>query len=121
MSLGAAARRRYARQLLLGEIGEAGQERLAEAGFSVPAACDRAASAVAVDYLVRAGCELREDGEALRIPEEPVVAKLAGAASLNGPAAALVGAFFAVEHIKAVLGVGTPGALDPDLQLTTEA
>lgn len=57
----------------------------------------------------------------LRVPDETAVDTLAGAATLRRPAAALVGAFFAVEHIKAVLGVGARGKLDPDLRLTTEA
>jgi hypothetical protein len=121
LSLDAAARRRYARQVVLAEIREAGQDRLLVARFSIEAASDGAASAVAADYLVRAGCAPSEDGETLRVPDESVVANLAGAAALRPPAAALVGALSAVEHIKAVLGVGTPGKLDPDLQLATKA
>jgi hypothetical protein len=44
---------RYVRQILLPEIGKAGQERLAAASFDLPG--DRLAVATARDYLDRAG------------------------------------------------------------------
>ena len=62
MSLDAAARRRYARQLLLGEIGEAGQERLVLAKFCFEPGSDADAFAVAAEYLRRAGCTEDPDG-----------------------------------------------------------
>ena len=50
MRLDAAARRRYARQLLIGEIGESGQLRLLDAGFCHGADGDTDATAVAAEY-----------------------------------------------------------------------
>ncbi len=120
MSLDAAARRRYARQLLLGEIGEAGQERLSEAGFRQVAAGDADATAVATDYLERAGCRPSEAGVALRVPRSSEVARFAGSEALGEPAAAIMGAFAAVEHIKEVLGVGEAREFPSGLTLSDE-
>ena len=120
MSLDAAARRRYARQLLLGEIGDAGQERLLDAGFVVGAGADAGARAVAIDYLGRAGCAERDGGRELNVPDSREVMQVAGASFLRGPAASLVGAFCAVEHLKATLGLADARAFPPDLQLHTE-
>lgn len=118
MSLDATARRRYARQLLLGEIGEAGQERLSRAGFRRGAACDPAAYAVAAEYLLRAGCpESESDGTPLQRSTADDVMHFAGSPSLRAPAAAVLGAFSAVEHLKEALGVGEPRNLPPDLTL----
>ena len=69
MKLDAAARRRYARQLLLGEIGEAGQERLLEAGFRRCEGGDADATAAAVEYLERAGCPVNDRATEARVPE----------------------------------------------------
>jgi len=78
----------FARQLLLEEIGPSGQERLCASRVRVPAGADPRAVAVARDYLERAGLTvLGSDGTA-------------------NTAAALCGAFAAVEAIKAELGVG---------------
>lgn len=120
MSLDAAARRRYARQVLLAEIGEEGQERLSRARFGAGEDVDSRAFAVAADYLARAGCEPSEDGPAVVVPSEAFVNAFAGRETLRAPAAAVVGAFAAVEHLKRMLEVGTPGALSDDSRLTDE-
>ncbi len=123
MSLDATARRRYARQLLLGEIGEAGQERLSAAVFCRRAESDADAYAVAAEYLRRAGCrESESDGTPMRASSADAVTHFAGRASLRAPAAAILGAFAAVEHLKEALGAGEPRDFPPDLtlQLKTE-
>lgn len=120
MSLDAAVRRRYARQLLLGEIGEAGQERLLDARFRRGSASDANAFAVAADYLRRAGCSERETGDEVQVPDEAAVEQFAGSLHLVDPAAAIIGAFCAVEHLKATLGVADAQAFPTDLQLSTE-
>jgi len=118
LSLDATARRRYARQLLLGEIGEAGQERLSRAGFRRGAEGDADACAVAAEYLRRAGCpESEDDPTPMRVPTTEAVMHFAGKASLRAPAAAVIGAFAAVEHLKQALGVGEPRDFPPDLTL----
>lgn len=101
MSLGPEQRRRYARHFLLPEIGVQGQERLCAAAFQAGAS---RAERVAATYLARAG--LRED---------PAGRPVAAIATDDPVDAALAGAFAAVEHLKAELGVGRPGALGPDI------
>jgi hypothetical protein len=120
VSLDAAARRRYARQLLLGEIGNAGQARLLDARFRPNEASDAEAFAVAADYLKRAGCVRDEAGDAVAVPDEAVVMRFAGNAALRSPAAAIVGAFCAVEHIKAVLGLAKARGFPTDVTLTED-
>jgi hypothetical protein len=120
LRLDAAARRRYARQLLLGEIGEQGQERLLDAGFCRGAGGDVDAFAVAAEYLKRAGCSCQESGAAVHVPTESAVMRFAASPALREPAAAIMGAFSAVEHLKAVLGIGAVREFPPDLTLTTE-
>jgi len=112
-------KRRYARQVLLAEIGEAGQLRLCGARVRVGRESDRGAAGVATDYLVRAGLEATGDAAAreLVLPDSSTLQALAGSRSFEHAAAALAGAFGAVEAIKAVLGAGVPGALPPDLVL----
>jgi len=120
LSLDAAARRRYARQLLLGEIGELGQERLLESGFRHGAGGDGDACAVAADYLVRAGCPRDENGIEVRVPPASSVMRFAGSQALQEPAAAVMGAFAAVEHLKEVLGIAPAQELPPELKLSAE-
>ncbi len=120
MSLGAAARRRYARQLLLGEIGEAGQERLLDAEFAAGAVSDVSAFAAAADYLRRAGCSQADTGDEVSVPDGAAVARFAGEPSLMEPAAAIIGAFSAVEHLKAALGVAEARVFPTDLRLSSE-
>ncbi|TNF60613.1 MAG: hypothetical protein EP303_06920 [Deltaproteobacteria bacterium] len=120
MSLDAAARRRYARQLLLGEIGESGQERLLNARFCCGADGDAGACTVAAEYLERAGCIPDASGSELPIPDESVVMRFAGSPALREPAAAIVGAFSAVEHLKEVLGIAAALELPSELTLDAE-
>ena len=118
MSLDATAKRRYARQLLLGEIGEIGQERLLEAGFHRGPDVDADAYAVAAEYLRRAGCEEKDtEGASVRVPRSEAVMRFAGSTSLHAAAAAAMGAFAAVEHLKRVLAVGKASEFPSDLEL----
>jgi hypothetical protein len=121
LSLDAAARRRYARQLLLGEIGEAGQERLLDARFRHEAGGDADAYAVASDYLQRAGCAMDPTGAVLRVPNTIALMRFAGSPALAEPAAAVLGAFSAVEHLKEVLGIGAAHEFPAELRLRDEA
>ncbi|MGB3050741.1 MAG: hypothetical protein WBB42_07060 [Polyangiales bacterium] len=121
MSLDATARRRYARQLLLGEIGEAGQERLLDARFRRGAGGDADAYAVAADYLERAGCSTDPSGAVLRLPSTSALMRFAGSPALAEPAAAILGAFSAVEHLKEVLGIAAARDLPGELRLSGEA
>ena len=121
MSLDAAARRRFARQLLLGEIGEAGQERLLQAGFRSDLGCDEDAYTAAADYLRRAGCVPDETGEPVLAPDVEAVRQLAGSPALRDAAALIAGSFAAVEHLKEVLGIAAARPLPSDLKLSSEA
>lgn len=116
--LDAAARRRYARQLLLGEIDEAGQESLLASRFRREEVSDADAFAVAADYLARAGCVFDADGTAVQVPGEAEILRFAGRARLRDPAAAIIGAFSAVEHLKETLGLAKARAFPPDLTLS---
>ncbi|MFW5925509.1 MAG: hypothetical protein ACOCV4_05035 [Myxococcota bacterium] len=107
-------RRTFARQLLLPEIGEAGQAKLCESRFAVPAGADPQAAEVARDYLVRAGVREGAGGVPVPLPEPEALRGRAPTPELRGAAAAVAGAFAAVETIKALVGAGRPGALPPD-------
>jgi hypothetical protein len=120
LSLDAAARRRYARQLLLGEIGEAGQERLLEVRFRGGAAGDADAYATAAEYLTRAGCVEDQAGSEIRVPDSDAVLKFAGSPALREPASAIMGAFAAVEQLKETLGMAPARDFPPELTLSTE-
>jgi hypothetical protein len=116
-------KQRYARQVLLTEIGEAGQLRLCGARVRVGAESDPRAAAVATDYLLRAGLELTEDGAApeLVLGDPTAIRALAGTSDFEHAAAALAGAYSAVEAIKVALGVGVPRTLPCDLVLGRRA
>ena len=124
-------RRRHARQILLPELGFAGQERL---GASKPAwhsEFDPRSRAVAADYLARAGlrCEPLEslsERQPLAAASEPELAadevapllvrradveRWAGEPALEDCAAWLLGALSAVEAIKQAIGAGEPSSL----------
>lgn len=108
MRLDTTARRLYVRQILLGEIGEAGQARLFAAAFRPGAECDADAYAVAREYLLRAGCpEDERAGTPLDEATEATVTRLAGDPSLRPAAAAVLGALLAVQHIKRALDLPT--------------
>jgi hypothetical protein len=119
-----AQRQRYARHLLLSEIGEAGQARLSAAQVRVRAASDPRAQAVARDYLERAGLTVLDAGPGAElevpVPDAQAVRAVAGSEALEEAAATLAGAFAAVEAIKAVLGVGVHAALPAGLSLAKE-
>lgn len=94
---------RYARHVLLPEIGASGQARLEAATVGV-ALDDPRASAVAADYLARAGVRVAADVAPSTSPPEV----RPGRPELAEAAAFLTGALHAVEAIKAVVGAGAP-------------
>ena len=118
--LSAADRKRFARHVLLTEIGVAGQERLLKSAVSVPEAADARAAEVAADYLTRAGLRVDAAGAAVAVPGAEALRVVAGRDELHEAAAALSGAFAAVEAIKRALGVGQPSALPASLSLCEE-
>jgi hypothetical protein len=123
--LEAKLKQRYARHLLLAEIGEAGQMRLAATRVFLPAEADPRALAVARDYLERAGLATGTSGAVERdvnahVLDAAAVSVLAGRAELEEAAAALAGAFAAVEAVKSALGVGVPAQLPKTLELGVE-
>jgi hypothetical protein len=100
---------RFARHLLLPEIGQSGQARLLAASVRVSEGADEGALAVAREYLERAGVRLEREGEhTLSLPSQAEVAALAGSPELVEAARALTGALAAVEAVKAVLHLGEP-------------
>lgn len=107
-------RQRYARQILLPEVGMAGQRTLLATRAHLPKAANRAASAVARAYLERAGVavtgEERDptDPSVVPVPGDAAVHRCAASGELIHAAAALQGALAAVETIKSALAVGTP-------------
>lgn len=106
-------KQRFARHLLLAQIGEAGQLRLCAAAVRDSVDADPRAASVAHRYLERAGLRVgtHADGDVIAVPSTEAIRALAGSAELEGAAAALAGAFAAVETIKTVLGIGTPSTL----------
>lgn len=114
MSLTARQRTRYARHLLLPEIGLAGQERLLASTVRVGVGAHARADQVARLYLERAGMTVGASAErAVDVADTAAVERVAGVAALVPAAAALAGALGAVEAIKEVLQLGTKG--DPTL------
>jgi hypothetical protein len=121
-----AQRRRFARHLLLAEVGETGQARLGSTRVRVLAAADARAAAVARDYLERAGLLVLDASASdsvldVRLPDRAGVRAIAGCPELEEAAAALAGAFAAVEAIKTVLAVGTRGELPVAAVFSAEA
>jgi len=96
-------KRRYVRHLLLPEIGAEGQAKLCLTRFST-------GDAITELYLQRSGL--------ISDPEAPIVTppRLETSPDLQAAADVLVGAFAAVERIKAELDVGSPGALEVELE-----
>jgi hypothetical protein len=126
--LGAVDKRRHARQLLLAEIGERGQERLCATRVQLAAGADPRAAAVARDYLERAGVQVMDPPAAaaqttgddasaptLAVVDSAGVRALAGHPDLDEAAAALAGAFAAVEAIKQALDLPRGAALSVPL------
>jgi adenylyltransferase/sulfurtransferase len=124
MSLSDTQRARYARHLLLPELGEAGQLRLCAGRVRHGADRDPGALGVARDYLARAGVGESAAVDATDAAEvwldvgDP--AQLAGRPELLEAARALCGAFAAVEAIKALAGLGTSATLGPEQRLSSE-
>jgi adenylyltransferase/sulfurtransferase len=113
MALSASQRGRYARHLLLPEIGLVGQERLVAARFHIPSSAHRAAADVARTYLSRAGLSESAEPSALEL-ELPRPSSVDHDPALRRAAAALSGALSAVETVKAVLLLGSKGEpVDP--------
>lgn len=94
---------RFARHILLPEIGERGQARLAASSVR-PVGGDERAREVARTYLARAGVGLHEEGRPAPIPDVR-----AGRPELAEAASYLAGALAAVEVVKAIVGAGVPG------------
>ena len=113
---------RFSRHLLLSQIGEAGQLRLCAAQVRACADADPRAACVAYRYLERAGMRINTEAtsQVIALPSAESLHALAGSVELEGAAAALAGAFAAVEAIKHALGVGTSATLGT-LCIGTEA
>jgi hypothetical protein len=105
-------KRLYARQVLLREVGMAGQARLCATEACIPAIVDAAAGAVAAEYLLRAGVRVTDSGLPLTAATSAGVEALAGEPMLRECAAWLAGAWAAVETIKGSTGAGEAAALE---------
>lgn len=92
---------RYARHVMLEEIGAAGQARLEAAPIALSGV--PAAVATATTYLERAGVPLAASGRRVDVPDVR-----AGRPELEPAAAFVAGAWAAVEVIKAGVGAGSP-------------
>lgn len=120
MSLTPAERARYARHTLLPEIGITGQTKLCAAHVRIHASADPQAALITRDYLTRAGVTVQS--------EAPITATVASTQDVNQLAGdelrhasqMLVGAFAAVEVIKALVGSGTPAQLPAGFRLSSE-
>lgn len=114
--MGPAERSRFARQLLLVEIGDEGQAKLCAASVSASPSGDPRTARWALEYLRRAGVAPKPGGATLAVPPRPAIAELAGGdEQLEEATAALVGAWLAVERIKEIVGRGEPGVLPTPL------
>lgn len=121
MSLTDAQRRRYARHLLLAELGEHGQARLVASRVRFDADADAGAREVAQSYLARAGVEEdAAEGTPVDVMGYAALLQLAGRPELIEAARALSGALAAVEAIKALAGFGSTGTRGLDASLATE-
>ena len=105
---------RYARHLLLSQLGEAGQARLLRTSVHAGIDADRGVLAVARCYLERAGVfvlthdSLPEHGssaEELALVSSDEVERMAGVPALEEATRALLGALAAVRVIQEVVGL----------------
>ena len=110
MGLRVSDRARYARQLLLPQIGEIGQARLLTSMLVAPASADRGTLAVTRAYLERAGVRVVDapvegaEAEPLQsLPRGDDIARIAGRPELHEAARALVGALSALQAIQSVV------------------
>jgi len=123
MSLSAHDRSRYARQLLLPQLGERGQARVLASSVRAPKDADGGALAVARTYAERAGLRVVSDGEfpLISVPTTEQVGRVAGEEALMEAARALVGAIAAVEALRGAAGFGgTVQSEIPCLSVLTE-
>ena len=118
MSLSAAAKDRYQRQLLLVEIGEEGQARLLHTRFTEGQGSEPRAYATAAEYLRRAGCTEAPEGIPVPVPSRDAVEAFAGGNPRYREAASLIlGALSAVEFLKGTLDVPQGSGVPEDLTL----
>jgi len=112
MALSDLERVRFARHLLLPEIGLSGQEKLVRTWVHAARDADAGSLTVAREYLQRAGVTLTAPGTdergALDLPTEASVSEFAGSPELLEAARALKGSLAAVEAIKRALELGQP-------------
>ena len=104
--------RLYSRQVILRELGQAGQAQLCAARVSAATGGD--ASSIALDYLQRAGLQI-VDGDAPGVLPVAVPTYNEADTALRACAEWLLGAWAAVETIKQCAGVGSPAACPPTL------
>ena len=95
---------RYARQILLEEIGANGQDLLSSARFALPEGTDPRVADVARTYLTRAGLTEDAAGTPVVLP----LAEAGGFVTEPHARAFLLGALAAVEHVKSTLSLGAP-------------
>lgn len=119
-SLSATERARYSRHTLLPEIGVAGQEQLCRAVIQLRPDADDEARTVARDYLERAGVTVIERTDTTMAVADARTIDQSATPSLRHAAAALAGAFAAVEAIKSITGAGQPAEFPAHLTLFLE-
>jgi sulfur-carrier protein adenylyltransferase/sulfurtransferase len=107
---------RYARHLLLPQVGEAGQRRLLETELRLEG--DAGVVKVAERYLSRAGVRVGE-GAIQSVASSDEVARVAGDPALEPAARALLGALAAVEAIRAALAL--PGRQTESVLLSSSS
>jgi hypothetical protein len=115
----------YARQILLSELGLGGQERLTTASITIADDADPRARAVACEYLQRAGVGTGAGaGDApavlVPVPSAAAVQRVAADPALEECAAWLLGAYAAVEAIKARAAAGAAADFPSDYALGAE-
>jgi hypothetical protein len=114
--------RLYARQVILAELGPAGQARLCASEAKATADSDVAAAQVALEYLQRAG--MHASAAAVRtsvaVATSAQVQEVAIAPELQHCAEWLLGAWAAVEAIKQCAGVGLQATATPHRPWHTE-
>lgn len=124
MALSARDRTRYARHLLLPQLGEAGQERLLASTLHTLARDDAGARDVAAHYLARAGVcvrdETSEDSLPLHVASRAEVDQVAGSPALREAARALVGALAAVHAIQTLAGLTNDSFVVPSFAISSE-
>lgn len=110
MGLSARDRTRYARQLLLPQIGEAGQERLLASSVHAAPDAEPGVLAVARSYLERAGLRVASEPGAptLALVSADELSRVAGDPALLEAARALTGALAAVAALREAAAFGSP-------------